>query len=508
MIPWNPIHRYSGMTSHFDSLDAVGQADAMAPAGDATVPQPRPVGERAPLGFVDVRSEAAGGSNGARELPETEPSTPPAPVAVTPQVELSAVADEAGEADEADQAVDDKVPFYKREISLGRRKPKAAETSLQVVADPAPTAEEPQQDTSVTEDAVADTGEPHYTPEVSFRPDMSAGGDEVVADPEPTVAVEASAQDEQVPSVPEPEVVEIEVETEPAVAAVPVESASEQQPVHGTPVATEPQPVVRRVRPVVPQKQKKGGGRRSGGRVVGLKIGASQLAAAVVDTTDNGHELVELARTPLEPGIVLDGEVRDAEALVTALKTFFAEQRLPTRNVRIGISSNRIGVRMLDIGGIEDDSRFDNAVRFKAHEVLPIAMSDSVLDYRVIEERRAENGETTRKILLVVAPRDQLVPYVEVADRAGLKLAGIDLEALGLLRAFVEPGAARTVGGTSTVVVAIGHEASTLLVSGGGVCEFTRVFDWGGSTLQEAIAQELQIHPVEAATVLRHLSPA
>jgi type IV pilus assembly protein PilM len=505
MIPWNPIHRYPGMTSHFDSLDGVGQAEATVPAGDATVPQPRPVTERAPLGFVDVRSEAAGGSNGARELPEAEPSATPAPVAVTPHVELAAVADETRE---VDQAVDDKVPFYKREISLGRRKPKAVETSLQVVADPAPTAEEPQQDAPETDDALADTAEPHYTPEVSFRPDVSAGDDEVEADPEPTVAVEASVQDEPESSVGEPEVVEIEVETEPAVATAAVETASEEQSVHEAPVATEPQPVVRRVRPVAPQKQKKGGGRRSSGRVVGLKIGASQLAAAVVDTTDNGHELVELARTPLEPGIVLDGEVRDAEALVTALKTFFAEQKLPTRNVRIGISSNRIGVRMLDIGGIEDDSRFDNAVRFKAHEVLPIAMSDSVLDYRVIEERRLENGETARKILLVVAPRDQLVPYVEVADRAGLKLAGIDLEALGLLRAFVEPDVTRTAGGTSTVVVAIGHEASTLLVSGGGVCEFTRVFDWGGSTLQEAIAQELQIHPVEAATILRHLSLA
>jgi type IV pilus assembly protein PilM len=216
--------------------------------------------------------------------------------------------------------------------------------------------------------------------------------------------------------------------------------------------------------------------------------------------------LLDLARTPLEPGIVLDGEVRDSEALAAALRSFFAEQKLPTRDVRIGVASNRIGVRTFEIAGIDDETRFDNAVRFKAHEVLPIAVSDSVLDYRVLEERMSESGEPVRRILLVVAPRDQVAPYVEVAQRAGIKLAGIDLEALGLMRAFVEPGVERTVGGTSTVVVAIGHEASTLLVSGGGTCEFTRVFDWGGSTLQEAIAQELDIHPAEAATILRHLS--
>ena len=111
-------------------------------------------------------------------------------------------------------------------------------------------------------------------------------------------------------------------------------------------------------------------------------------------------------------------------------------------------------------------------------------------------------------MLLVVAPRDQVEPYAEVARRAGIKLSGIDLEALGLLRAFVDPKpfAVRAVDDTATVVVSIGHESSTLLVAGGGACEFTRVFDWGGGALEEAIATALEVHPAEAATILRHLS--
>jgi type IV pilus assembly protein PilM len=245
-----------------------------------------------------------------------------------------------------------------------------------------------------------------------------------------------------------------------------------------------------------------------GRRVVGLKIGASQIAAAVVIETGDGHELVKLARRPLESGIVVDGEVRDADALVTAVKEFFEEHRLPKKDVRIGLASNRIGVRTFDIDGIDDEARFDNAVRFKAHEVLPVAVDESVLDYRVIEERLNEAGEPSRRVLLVVAPRDQVAPYAEVARRAGLKLAGIDLEALALLRAFIGPRA--VAGGvaddTAKVVVAIGHESSTLLVAGGGVCEFTRVFDWGGGSLLEGIADALEVHPAEAVTILRHLS--
>ena len=205
----------------------------------------------------------------------------------------------------------------------------------------------------------------------------------------------------------------------------------------------------------------------------------------MVTETDGGHELLELARRPLASGIVVDGEVRDVDALSNAVKAFFDEEKLPKKDIRIGLASNRIGVRTFDIVGIHDEERFDNAVRFKAHEVLPVAVHESVLDYRVLEEKPNDAGEPTRRVLLVVAPRDQVEPYVEVARRAGIKLSGIDLEALGLLRTFVDPQqfAVRAVDDTATVVVAIGHESSTLLVAGGGACEFTRVFDWGGGAL-------------------------
>ena len=253
-------------------------------------------------------------------------------------------------------------------------------------------------------------------------------------------------------------------------------------------------------------KKRNGSGPR-GKKVVGLKVGASQLAAAVVSGADERPALVDVARRSLEPGVVVGGELRDADALVHALKAFFKESGLPTKNIRLGLSSSRVGVRTFEIAGVEDEARFDNAVRFKAHEVLPVAAHESVLDYRVIEERYTESGEISRRVLLVVAPRDQVEPYVEACRSAGLRLAGVDLEAFGLLRSFVPPfGSRDRTEDSATVVVSIGHEASTLLVAGGGISEFTRVFDWGGGALQTAIADELEVPHMEAATILSHLS--
>ena len=244
-----------------------------------------------------------------------------------------------------------------------------------------------------------------------------------------------------------------------------------------------------------PKKQKalKAQGAKRNKRLVGLKLGGSQLAAARVN--NNGTpELVQLARTDLDAGIIVGGELRDPDALAEGLKAFFKEHKLPRQGVRLGIANNRIGVRIFDIGGIEDAKQLENAIRFRAQEALPIPIEEAVLDYHVLDEKTGEDGAVTRRILLVVAYRDLVDRYVAACKKAGIKLVGIDLEAFALLRALGESSTEDApASNAALVVVSIGHDRSTFAVSDGRVCEFTRVLDWGGATLNVAVAIGLGI---------------
>jgi type IV pilus assembly protein PilM len=253
------------------------------------------------------------------------------------------------------------------------------------------------------------------------------------------------------------------------------------------------------------RKEPSSGPKRSK-HLVGLKIGASQLAAAKV--VNNGvPELVQVARTELEPGLVVGGELREPELLADVLRSFFRKHGLPRQGVRLGIASNRIGVRVLEIAGISNEQQLENAVRFRAQEVLPIPLDEAVLDFQVLGRRTDDDGNPVTKILLVVAYRELVDRYVSACKKAGLRLVGIDLEAFALLRAMGEPrSVADGPAEAAVVVVSIGHERSTFAVSDGRVCEFTRVLDWGGATLDVAIARELDVAPSEAAPVKRALT--
>jgi type IV pilus assembly protein PilM len=247
-------------------------------------------------------------------------------------------------------------------------------------------------------------------------------------------------------------------------------------------------------------------GRRAGAHksLVGLKVGASKVAAARVENNGSA-ELVQIAQEPLEAGVVVGGELREPDALAEALTQLFARHGLPRRGIRLGIATNRIGVRAFDLAGVDDPKKLSNAIRFRAQEVLPIPIDQAVLDYRVLSEGVDEAGQLVRRVLLVVAYRDLIDRYVAACQRAGLELVGVDLEAFALLRALGAPAEVESGEPAALVAVSIGHDRSTLAVSDGRVCEFTRVLEWGGGSLNVAIARARDITPSEAEPIKRGL---
>ena len=250
-------------------------------------------------------------------------------------------------------------------------------------------------------------------------------------------------------------------------------------------------------------KQRKASSGPSGGRhkqLVGLSIGSSELAAAVV--VNNGHpKLVKAARHALPSDVVAGGEVRDSEALANEIAAFFSAADIPRKNVRVGIGSSRTGVRVFERPAVDDPRQLANAIRFRAYETLPIPIEEAMLDYHVVEDTAAPD-----RVMLAVAYRDLVDRFAATCAAAKIELAGIDIEAFALLRAVGgEPLPAGQRAEAARVAVSIGHDRTTVAVSDGQVCEFTRVLDWGGGRVTSAIERALEVNGSEAEKIKRSL---
>jgi type IV pilus assembly protein PilM len=263
--------------------------------------------------------------------------------------------------------------------------------------------------------------------------------------------------------------------------------------------APQPEPAPEtKVEQRTPKREKKTG---PGGEVVGLRVGSSQIAAAQVNN-NRAPEVLKLVRGPIAAGVVADGEVRDPDALAQALKRFFDEHKLPRGRVRLGIATNRIGVRVLEVPKIDDPKMLENAIRFRVQEVLPIPLADAVLDHVVLGDLE-QADEPTSRVLVAFAHRELIDRYVEACKRARIKLVGIDFDAFALLRALSDDSAEIE---HATVAVAIGRERTIFAVAERDVCDFTRVLEWGGASLDVVLARALDLTPSQAEPVKRTIA--
>ena len=238
--------------------------------------------------------------------------------------------------------------------------------------------------------------------------------------------------------------------------------------------------------------------------VVGLDVEAGSIAAAEV--RENGSiEVTKTAIVPLEPGVFREGEVTDVEALTDALKELFSQQKL-AKTVRLGIANQRVAVRTLRLPLIEDDHELETAIRFQAQDHIPMPLENAVLDYQVVDRSIGEGTERRMDVVAVAARRDMVDSLLESVRGAGLRPAGLDLSAFGMIRALthratgaVDPGGEPSYEDRIAEGDLVGAQmvpakmycnlgdVTNLAVARGSACLFTRISPFG----IEGIAQRL-----------------
>jgi type IV pilus assembly protein PilM len=250
--------------------------------------------------------------------------------------------------------------------------------------------------------------------------------------------------------------------------------------------------------------------------MVGLDVEAGSVAAT--ELVSNGSaDVARAAVMPLEPGVFKEGEVVDADALSSALRSLFSEHKL-SKDVRLGIANQRVAVRTMRLPLIEDEAELDTAIRFQAQEHLPMPLDQAVLDHQVVG-RTGGGGDEGRNmdVVAVAARRDMLRSLLGALQGAGLRPEGIDLSAFGLIRALArEPGASPDSADPgegaengenfvpATLYCNFG-DVTNLAVAKGSTCLFTRISPYGVEVIAQRLAERRGLALDHARQWLAHV---
>jgi type IV pilus assembly protein PilM len=225
--------------------------------------------------------------------------------------------------------------------------------------------------------------------------------------------------------------------------------------------------------------------------LVGLDIGSSSVKICELQglgkRTGPQYKVQKLGMAQIHHDSIVDGDIMDSNAVVTAIRQLLAEQKIKTKEVAIAVSGQQTIVKKVTLQ-LMSQSELIESIRWEAESFFPSGHSlDSyLLDYAILDERKSEGN---MDVLLVACRKDKLESYVSCAIQAGLKPVMVDLDVFALQNAFEANSGP---GGFEEVValVNIGASHTNLCMMVGKRSVFWRDLTFGGNKFTDKVMED------------------
>jgi len=239
--------------------------------------------------------------------------------------------------------------------------------------------------------------------------------------------------------------------------------------------------------------------------VVGLDIGTTAVRAAQVEFGSGGPTgkstptLSRFAQVQLPLGAVRDGEVVDQPTVSSALRQLWQQGKFDTKDVVLGIGNSRVVVRDLELPAMPLP-QLKSSLPFQVNEMLPMQVTDALLDYYPTDHFAGETGSMVLG-MLVAAPKDAVTTNVIAVEGASLRPTMVDLNAFALLRALARGDLAQR----TVAFVDIGARTTNVVIAQQGVPRLIRILRAGGQDVTDAVASALSIAGPDAEVAKREI---
>lgn len=233
------------------------------------------------------------------------------------------------------------------------------------------------------------------------------------------------------------------------------------------------------------------------GESLGIDIGTTSIKA--VELLKNIEGVIELVNygelenyghlERLNDAIQTSSLKMLEEEASNLLKMLSGAAQIKTKNVVMTVPVFSAFVTIMEFPKMSQ-AEIAQAIPFQAKQFIPIPVSDTVLDWSLVEPTAEEvtfRNLNKTLVLMVAVPKEVIERYRRVTKLANFQLKALELETLSLIRALL--GGDRT----PTVLIDIGARATSFSVVDNGYLRMVKTFDLAGGELTQALSNGLKI---------------
>lgn len=245
-------------------------------------------------------------------------------------------------------------------------------------------------------------------------------------------------------------------------------------------------------------------------QLVGLDIGISGIKAVEI-SREKTPRILAYNRVPLPwDTISVEGEVKQRDILVQALKKLFSVGCFSSKKVAVSAFGRSIITKRISVPVMTEDE-LDHQLYWEAEQYIPFNVNEVNLDFAILGTNTQTLAQEPKMDVLLVAAKKEFIKFLQALMKdAGLVPVLIDNQAFALGNAFSfnYSGWAKTQGCNTSVLIDFGAGSTKVSVVEAGNTTFSRDVQACGSKCTELISQRLgtSMEEAEQAKILAPLS--
>lgn len=183
--------------------------------------------------------------------------------------------------------------------------------------------------------------------------------------------------------------------------------------------------------------------------------------------------------TPIN--VIENDRIVEINVLANTLQQSMAQTKIRTKEFIVSIVSKNIIIREMDIPKMQDKD-LRSFVQINSKDIFPVNLSNYILGYSIIE-KGAKN-----RIMIAAIPKSIVSPYIELGDKLGLTLKGINYSGYELYN-FLNYEILKT--SEAYLAIDIGARNTNAIVISNGTLKFNKIIPKGSAETTQYICEEL-----------------
>ncbi len=238
--------------------------------------------------------------------------------------------------------------------------------------------------------------------------------------------------------------------------------------------------------------------------LVGIDIGTFSVKAVEL-SVQTPPRVLAYNRIVLPPDtLTVDGEVRNPDSIVEALRRLFAQRIFTGKRVAFGVGGNALHLKKLSVPRMSRKD-FANHLYWEAEQYIALPIQDVHIDFEILGTAVPKKGfedapqKPMMEVILVAAKRDYIRQLKRMARDANLTLEIVDTEAFALSNVF-EFNYAHSLPHrlAAHLILDIGASGSRAMVVTQGHGIFLQRIPLGAASITKSVAAAQGISEVEA----------